>query len=86
MSNSNGTQGRVSPNRKYVQLSVHDAVRLKQLFNRGVTEMIHEVGCHPGQADDEMILVALDEMIDKANTMSTTARICLAHAVVRVSK
>jgi hypothetical protein len=86
MSNAKGTTGMVSPNRKYVQLSVEHVERLLAMFNFGVSEIIHKNnGLHAGQWLDEELYVAITELLEKANE-NPGARICLAHAVVRGAK
>lgn len=70
--NPKGTQGRVSPNRKYVQLGLGDIEQLRLLTS---------VYCN----DDEPLSIAVKELTERARA-TPNARICLAHAVVRVSK
>lgn len=75
--NPKGTQGRVSPNRKYVQLGLNHIECMKSAIIIGFPNDTDEF--------DQLILKAVNELIVKARAIPN-ARICLAHAVVRASK
>lgn len=67
---------KVSPNRKYQQLSLHDAQRLLCVYRVGYSALpIHTVR-------DARNLSALEELVQKAEA-TPDARICLAHAAIR---
>lgn len=74
-----GMTGKVSHNRKYVQLSVQHVNRLLHVFNVG-----HFLATPDTWEMDQDINVAIRQLLEKAEN-TPGARICLAHAVSRGS-